>query len=134
VSIAAPARICQTILEQGMLVGPLLLGAQENLQRTGVNPELLPYLKDLLSRWRVRFQSEPRARSASGVVGSLSARERTILEMIGEGKSNKEIARTLDIAPETVKSHVKKIFGKLAVEKRAQAVARAQSLGLVRTH
>jgi LuxR family maltose regulon positive regulatory protein len=134
VSMAAPARICQTILEQGLLVGPFLLGAPENLQRTGMNPELLPYLQDLLSRWRARFQSERPARSASGVVGSLSARERTILEMIGEGKSNKEIARTLDITPETVKSHVKKIFVKLAVEKRAQAVARAQSLGLVRTH
>jgi LuxR family transcriptional regulator, maltose regulon positive regulatory protein len=112
---------------------PLLLGALENLQSTGMGPELLPCLQDLLSRWRVRFQSEPRVRSASGVVGSFSARERTILEMIGEGKSNKDIARTLDIAPETVRSHVKKIFGKLAVEKRAQAVARAQSLGLVRT-
>jgi LuxR family maltose regulon positive regulatory protein len=134
VSMAAPAGICQTILEQGLLVGPLLLGAQENLQRTGMNPELLPYLQDMLSRWRGRFRSEPHARSASGVVGSLSPRERTILEMIGDGKSNKEIARTLEIAPETVKSHVKNIFAKLAVDKRAQAVARAQSLGLVRTH
>lgn len=56
-----------------------------------------------------------------------------ILEMIGEGKSNKEIARALDITSETVKSHVKNIFVKLAVEKRAQALTRAQSLGLVRT-
>ena len=53
--------------------------------------------------------------------------------MIGEGKSNKEIARALDITSETVKSHVKNIFVKLAVEKRAQALTRAQSLGLVRT-
>jgi LuxR family transcriptional regulator, maltose regulon positive regulatory protein len=48
--------------------------------------------------------------------------------------SNKEIARTLIIAPETVKSHVKHIFIKLGVEKRAQAVSHAQSLGLVSTH
>jgi ATP/maltotriose-dependent transcriptional regulator MalT len=41
--------------------------------------------------------------------------------------------RSLTIAPETVKSHIKNIFLKLAVDKRAQAVARAQSLGLVRT-
>ena len=45
--------------------------------------------------------------------------------MIGWGLSNKEIARNLGIAPETVKSHVKSIFVKLAVEKRAHAVARA---------
>jgi LuxR family transcriptional regulator, maltose regulon positive regulatory protein len=54
--------------------------------------------------------------------------------LIAEGKSNKEIARNLAIAPETVKSHVKHKFTKLNVEKRAQAVSRAQSLGLVATH
>ena len=45
--------------------------------------------------------------------------------------SNKEIAKNLSITPETVKSHVKHIFTKLGVEKRAQAAVRAQSLGLV---
>jgi LuxR family transcriptional regulator, maltose regulon positive regulatory protein len=44
-----------------------------------------------------------------------------------------EAARELAIAPETVKSHVKQIFTKLGVETRAQAVSRAQSLGLLRT-
>jgi LuxR family maltose regulon positive regulatory protein len=61
----------------------------------------------------------------------LSPRERNILEQIGHGRSNKQIALELGIAPETVKSHVKNIFVKLAVEKPAQAVSRAQSLGLL---
>ena len=47
--------------------------------------------------------------------------------------SNKTIARQLSIAPETVKSHTKDIFDKLSVEKQAQAISRAQSLGLLRT-
>jgi LuxR family maltose regulon positive regulatory protein len=64
--------------------------------------------------------------------GSLSPRERDILERIASGQSNKEIARNLGIAPETVKSHVKNIFVKLAVDRRAQAVSRALTLGLVR--
>jgi LuxR family transcriptional regulator, maltose regulon positive regulatory protein len=52
-----------------------------------------------------------------------------VLELtIGEGRSNKQIARLLGIAPETVKSHAKRIFEKLSVGKRAQALARAQSL------
>jgi LuxR family maltose regulon positive regulatory protein len=63
----------------------------------------------------------------------LSARESAILKLIGQGLSNKEIARSLAIAPETVKSHVKRIFTKLGAEKRAQAVAHAQSLGLLTT-
>jgi LuxR family maltose regulon positive regulatory protein len=133
VSRAAPAGISQTILEQGAPIGPLLLGLLDHLQVRGDNPELLPYVQDLLARWRRRFQSASPVASGSSVVASLSARERTVLETIGEGKSNKEIARALDITPETVKSHVKNIFVKLGVEKRAQAVARAQSLGLVRT-
>lgn len=59
-------------------------------------------------------------------VRSLSSRERSILEGISQGKSNKEIAKDLSITPETVKSHVRSIFIKLAVKKRAHAVARAQ--------
>ena len=53
--------------------------------------------------------------------------------LLSEGRSNKDIARELSIAPETVKSHVKNIFGKLGVERRAQAISRALRLGLTRT-
>jgi ATP/maltotriose-dependent transcriptional regulator MalT len=62
---------------------------------------------------------------------SLSARERMIVFLMGDGLSNKEIARQLCIAPETVKSHAKSIFWKLTVRSRAQAVYRAAALGLI---
>ena len=61
----------------------------------------------------------------------LSARERTIVLLMGHGLSNKRIARQLSIAPETVKSHAKRIFLKLTVQTRAQAVYRASALGLI---
>jgi LuxR family maltose regulon positive regulatory protein len=61
----------------------------------------------------------------------LSPRECGILELIGQGYSNKRVARTLGITAETVKSHVKRVFIKLDVNTRAHAVARAQSLGLL---
>jgi ATP/maltotriose-dependent transcriptional regulator MalT len=61
----------------------------------------------------------------------LSARERTIVILMGHGLSNKRIARQLSIAPETVKSHAKRIFWKLMVQTRAQAVYRASELGLI---
>lgn len=63
---------------------------------------------------------------------SLSSREIAILHLIAQGRSNKQIARSLSIGPETVKSHVKNTFSKLNVGKRAQAVAHAQALGLLR--
>jgi ATP/maltotriose-dependent transcriptional regulator MalT len=61
----------------------------------------------------------------------LSARERTVVLLMGHGLSNKRIARQLSIAPETVKSHAKRIFWKLTVQSRAQAVYRASRLGLL---
>jgi LuxR family transcriptional regulator, maltose regulon positive regulatory protein len=73
----------------------------------------------------------PTARAAAAA--SLSARELKILELIGKGGSNKVIASSLGIAAETAKSHVENIFMKLAVERRAQAVARAQSISLINT-
>ncbi len=62
---------------------------------------------------------------------SLSARERTIVLLMGHGLTNKMIARQLSIAPETVKSHAKRVFLKLTVQTRAQAVYRASTLGLL---
>ena len=66
-----------------------------------------------------------------GMDASLSARERTIVLLMGHGLSNKRIARQLSIAPETVKSHAKRIFLKLTVQSRAQAVYLAATHGLI---
>ncbi len=52
-----------------------------------------------------------------------SARELQVLELVGEGKSNKEIATALSISDETVKTHLRHLYEKLGVSDRAQAVA-----------
>ena len=148
----AKAGIHHSILDEGAQVGPLLTAFQEHAERTGISRELMACVSNLIAAWRVRYQSEPQQTQnqsdpdqtrnqsppqqppASAIAESLSAREGDILKLIGEGLSNKEIARSLAIAPETVKSHVKHIFTKLNVERRAQAVSRAQSLGLAGTH
>jgi LuxR family maltose regulon positive regulatory protein len=51
--------------------------------------------------------------------------------MFAEGMSNKRIAQSLGIAPETVKSHAKNIFIKMASRTRAQAAARARAIGIL---
>jgi len=61
----------------------------------------------------------------------LSARERAVLALIAKGQSNKRVAQTLRIAPETVKSHLKRVFVKLGSKTRAEAVARATELGFL---
>ena len=61
----------------------------------------------------------------------LSDRELAVLHLIAAGASNAEIAETLSIALSTVKRHTGNLYGKLGVNSRTQAVARAQQLGLL---
>ena len=61
----------------------------------------------------------------------LSARELSVLQLITQGKTNKEIGQTLKIAENTVKSHLQHIRGKLQVENRVQAATFALETGLI---
>ncbi|MGD8806155.1 MAG: response regulator transcription factor [Chloroflexota bacterium] len=60
----------------------------------------------------------------------LTEREREVLELIAQGKSNAEIARALVISVKTVRNHASNIFNKLQVTDRAQAAIRAREAGL----
>ncbi len=61
----------------------------------------------------------------------LTPRECEILQLIASGQSNKEMARTLAISPNTVKTHLAKVYNKLAVERRVQAIEKARWLALI---
>ncbi|NCC35555.1 MAG: response regulator transcription factor, partial [Chloroflexia bacterium] len=61
----------------------------------------------------------------------LSAREQEILRLIAQGCSNREIGERLYLALDTVKGHNRRIFAKLQVQRRTEAVARARELGLL---
>lgn len=61
----------------------------------------------------------------------LTPKEQQVLALIAHGQSNKEVARNLNVAPETIKTHLKSIFLKLSVDRRIQAIAKAQALGLL---
>jgi len=61
----------------------------------------------------------------------LTLREMDVLHLLARGQSNKEMARTLHLAEETVKSHVRHILAKLGVQSRTQAVLAAIRLGMV---
>ena len=71
----------------------------------------------------------PKFRQA--LIDPLSEREQEVLYQIGKGISNREIADELIITVGTVKSHVNSIYGKLGVNNRVQALARARELSLV---
>jgi DNA-binding NarL/FixJ family response regulator len=60
----------------------------------------------------------------------LSEREREVLTLMASGATNKEIARRLYLSPHTVKEHTSALYRKLGVRNRAEAVQRAERLGL----
>jgi pimeloyl-ACP methyl ester carboxylesterase/DNA-binding CsgD family transcriptional regulator len=64
--------------------------------------------------------------SAAGVFAELTPREREVLDLIGDGLSNDEIAEALFISPKTVRNHVSRIYRKLDVDSRARAVVIAR--------
>jgi len=89
--------------------------------------DLRPYIATLLRSTVQSNTEEPSSISYR----PLSRRETGVLQMIAHGMSNKRIAQSLGITPETVKSHAKSIFVKLATRTRAQAVARAEAIGFL---
>jgi DNA-binding NarL/FixJ family response regulator len=71
---------------------------------------------------------EPQREAAPAL---LSEREREVLDLIAQGATNPEIAKALFLSPHTVKEHTSTLYRKLKVRNRAEAVQRAQRLGLI---
>ena len=65
------------------------------------------------------------------LIDPMSNREMEILELLSRYLQNKEIAEQLYISPETVKSHLKRIYDKLMVSNRRDAISKARELDLV---
>lgn len=94
-------------LALGIWVGTRLLGRRAPPARTG--------------------EGNPRAQAALGI----SPRELDVLREIAAGLSNKEIARRLAVSPNTVKTHVARLYEKLGARRRTDALRRARELGLL---
>nr|WP_282597541.1 response regulator transcription factor [Dyella sp. SG609] len=73
------------------------------------------------------FDGNPKAQTALG----LSGRELEVLHELAAGHSNKEIAAHLYVSPNTVKTHVARLFEKLGAKRRTDAIRRARELGIV---
>lgn len=73
------------------------------------------------------FDGNPQALAALGI----SPRELTVLKALAAGRSDKEIARELNLSPHTVKTHVRRLFEKLEAKRRTDAVNRARELRIL---
>lgn len=73
------------------------------------------------------FDGNPKAQATLGI----SPRELAVLHEIVAGRSNKEIAAQLNVSPNTVKTHVARLFEKLGAKRRTDAIRKARELGIV---
>jgi DNA-binding CsgD family transcriptional regulator len=73
------------------------------------------------------FDGNPQGQASLGI----SAREMEVLQELAAGRSNKEIAKQLDVSPNTVKTHVARLYEKLEAKRRTDAIRKARELGLV---
>ena len=96
--------------------------------RTGGSPISPVIARQLLKRFK-SGTAAPRATRPEDNL--LSPREAEILSLIAKGFSFGEIARLVSVSPHTVTTHVKKIYQKLAVHSRGEAVYEAGRMGLL---
>jgi DNA-binding NarL/FixJ family response regulator len=112
------ARLERARLEQGELV---LVDARAALSIF----ESLDARRDADAAAAVLRELGASGRSGRRIEGELTAREREVLDLLGEGLSNQAIADRLYISPKTAEHHVSRILGKLGLRSRAEAAARA---------
>jgi len=132
---AERAGFLRSVLDQGAEAAKLLNGLCATLRGNEVHARLRGYCERTLAAWRnLPRAAETHARVTANNEGGgtpLTPKEHDVLALMARGQSNKEIARSLNVAPETIKTHLKNIFLKLSVDRRIQAIAKAQALGLL---
>ncbi len=121
--LAEPGNHLRLFLDEGLPMARLL-----------AQVPLSTFHSDYLTRLLETFGPIPPVNGRDGMaplVEPLSPRERAVLVLIAEGLSNQAISERLFLALSTVKGHNRRIFEKLGVQRRTEAVARAQALGLL---
>jgi LuxR family transcriptional regulator, maltose regulon positive regulatory protein len=129
-TLAEPGGFIRLFIDEGAPMAHLLSEAAAY----GIMPD---YVGKLLAVFETEKQksedksSLPPASPAQPLIEPLSQRELEVLRLIAQGLSNREIGERLFLALITVKGHNQRIFGKLHVQRRTEAVARARELGLL---
>jgi len=124
--LAKPGGFIRTFVDEGPPMAQLLSEAATH----GVMPD---YVSKLLTAFEDETKNEPGTTESSppSLAESLSQRELEVLQLIAQGLPNHEIGKRLFLALDTVKGHNRRIFNKLQVQRRTEAIARARELGLL---
>jgi LuxR family maltose regulon positive regulatory protein len=125
--LAEPGGFIRIFVDEGEPMAQLLLEAASH----GVMPDYTSKLLAVFEAEKQKSDDKPDLPPAKLLIESLSQRELKILQLIAQGLSNREIGERLFLALDTIKGHNRKIFDKLQVQSRTEAIARAHELGLL---
>ena len=123
-SLGEPEGYVRTFADRGAPMAQLV----QQAAACGMMPG---YTARLLAAFGTHPPEGARSPPSQPLVEPLSPRELEVLELIAQGLSNREIGQRLFLALSTVKGHNRNIYGKLQVQRRTEAVARARELGLL---
>lgn len=126
--LSTPALLMTANAQEGFNEAARDAGAQGTVLKTGHANELLSALRTVIeggAAFDPRHPKRPPGKAA------LSPREREVLRLVADGATNKEIADALAVGSETVKTLLARIFAKLGVRRRAEAVSEAHNRGLL---
>ena len=132
-ALAKPGGIIRTFVDEGEPMNRLLSIAAANKIMPDYTGKLLAEFHESLIGEQQSIEPFPSSSvlQSSSLIDPLSQREREILRLIAQGLTNREIGERLFLALDTIKGHNRKIFAKLQVHRRTEAVARARELGLL---
>ncbi len=126
--LAEPGGFIRIFVDEGLPMAQLL---SEASARGGIMTDYVGKLLAVIEAEEQKSEDKPSLPTAQPLIEPLSPRELEVLQLIAQGLSNREISERLFLAVITVKVHNQKIFGKLHVKRRTEAVARAREFGLL---
>jgi LuxR family maltose regulon positive regulatory protein len=126
-ALVEPGGFIRLFVDEGFPMAQLLSEAAAR----GMMPDYIAQLLAVFEAEERNSKDKPDLSHTQPLIEPLSQRELEVLQLIAQGLSNRQISERLFLALDTVKGHNQKIFGKLQVQRRTEAVARARELGLV---
>jgi LuxR family maltose regulon positive regulatory protein len=129
-ALAVPGGFIRIFVDEGTPMAQLLSEAAGHAGQ-GMMPDFIGKLLAIFEAEKRKNEEKSHLPPAQPLIDPLSQRELEVLKLIAQGLSNREISERLFLALITVKGHNQKIFGKLQVRRRTEAVARARELGLL---
>lgn len=124
-ALAEPEGYVRIFVDEGRAMATLLTRMKAE------DSERKAYISQLLAAFGTETVGELPVVRRQPLVEPLSERELEVLQLVAEGLTNRQIAERLFLALSTVKGHTRVIYGKLNVNRRTEAVARARDLEIL---